>query len=104
MANINELLAAARSLRREQERQANILEQRHGQKTAVQVAESKYQRLMSQLKGKGELWGCSDDVITISRDVIIMSRDTSLEILDDNLLIVPLNQAYNKHVQLQTGC
>ena len=51
MANINELLAAARSLRREQERQANILEQRHSQKTAVQVAENKYQRLMAQLKG-----------------------------------------------------
>jgi len=50
MSNINELLAAARSLRREQERQANILEQRHSQKTAVQVAENKYQRLMIQLK------------------------------------------------------
>ena len=52
MSNINELLAAARSLRREQERQANILEQRHSQKTAVQVAENKYQRLMTQLKGE----------------------------------------------------
>lgn len=51
MANIDELLGAARSLRREQERQANIMEQRHSQKTAVQVAENKYQRLMTQLKG-----------------------------------------------------
>ena len=51
MSNMEELLSAARSLRREQERQTSIAEQRQSQKMAVQVAESKTQRLLAQLKG-----------------------------------------------------
>lgn len=50
MANMGELLAAARSLRREQERQSSIAEQRESQRAAIQAAEIKIQRLNNQLK------------------------------------------------------
>lgn len=48
--NHEELLAGARSLRREQERQASITEQRLGQKSAMAAADSKILRLQQQLR------------------------------------------------------
>ena len=71
MSNMEELLGAARNLRREQERQSSIAEQRAGQKAAIQAAESKVQRLMRQLKGKSEV----EILILLSYRVTILSRD-----------------------------